>query len=385
MSAKYFIRDISSQQTLGPYDLSTLKTMASNDSLTKDRLLCQENSDDWLPASQIPDLFPSLPPKIKTSSTVSKTTFYLTTVTLIAISVGIGVFALTQSQVKVNEQDNAILAENNRLRERIASLEDRLDTQNIASRLLPTSPPHRGKIDPNIPDSSWTIARLLTAYLEAPTWPERLPLVKDPENVRSHMEKYYSAAYTPPASFHINLPSNTTYRTGESVTVKVEIGNTTAAYVLVQTRQGLRVDWLASQKLRKQLEAKMAELQDKAFMDEWNLHGAQIDATALRIYQFGETTRMSVEIVNHSQAFIGLILIKGTVYNAKGEYLAHTSIIESNIRPGATTFSDALFLELNAARISSWKLMLEDISITKRSGERLSNAIQWFTFRELKN
>ncbi|EAQ80344.1 FxLYD domain-containing protein [Blastopirellula marina] len=260
------------------------------------------------------------------------------------------------------------------LENRTANLESVLANRSLPSFLQPP-PKHRGKIDPNIPDKSWTAERLMTAYMQAETWPERLPLLRDPEAARPVMEAHYER-YVRPASYKIHPIIGDLSKNG-ALLVQVTVENNIANYIVIQTSEGPRIDWLASKRKWAMDDEKIKAQKEQELIAKWNLEGATIVTKLLKKEQVGEYTYLHVQVKNSSQAYLSYLGISATLYDRDGGYVGKETSNESDISPGETVVIQVLCRNTSTYNVAKVDLKLDGVTVKDRA-DHTFQAEKWF-------
>lgn|GEM_PF-2788261 len=232
-----------------------------------------------------------------------------------------------------------------------------------------------------------TPEEVLTAYLRAENWEDRLPCVFNPELVRSQMATRYQSVnlvatkeeFKPGNIYAVDKRSPLV---GERVTVRVDVHEGLphfgyVSYVVVRTNDGYKVDWRESMKLG-------TEDRERAARNELQLGEAVLEVQVLKVYQSSSShTNIDIRVNNISKRFVSFWSIGADLYDAAGNYLGHAYTNGSNLRAGHAATSPIIYSDVRALEVGSWKLELEKATIDLGGGNR-RDVTQYYTLRELR-
>ncbi len=239
-------------------------------------------------------------------------------------------------------------------------------------RLLNPAPPPRPLV---LPEPNWTIEDLIRAYVQAPTWPHKLPFVVNSALVKARMQEHYGAGYRPATFFKI-VSSTPALAIGESAKVLVDLGSEIAPCIVVRTEDGLRIDWLASQRIW------LAE-EEENYRKAHGLVNAHLEVEVLNVKQEYKSAVLNLRVTNRSEARFSYWQVHGEVYDIAGKFLAHAWERGSELSAGDSTVVGMRFQDTTAADVKGWKLRIGRVSIDAAPG-RTGDITRYVTLKEKK-
>ena len=309
---------------------------------------------------------------------------YIIGAAVVATAVVIAVFIYNAKPTT----SNALQAENDRLKARLAGLESSVVRQQAASDAGITNSRSDSATagDKKSFDSPHSV---VMAYLAAPVWQDRIRLVVTPLQVRPLMEQAYETV-TLIGKQTVKLdPDNWTkgkiqapkLQADGKFFVAVDMSGVDAdpiwEYLVVKEADGFKIDWVASRDLA-------MRRSNAILLTKWGLANAVLKVKVLQIKQSSNYTKMTLQATNDSEAFLSFVGVSAAVYDANGDFLANDSTNSSNLRPHESFIKDLLIGNVQASKISSWKISLGSMTAQKETGERLPDTQKHFQLQETK-
>jgi hypothetical protein len=261
--------------------------------------------------------------------------------------------------------DAATRAENEALRARLENLEANQSGGDTHSEQASSQT-----------ESALSPEAVIRRYFDAKMWQDRLPFVAYPDRVEPLMrEKYVSswavrtysidrAQEQGGGKWHVPFIEDPTGRGGRG------------AMVVIKTKDGNKVDWVASQKLCKDIYEEALRQADVAakdaqrrFIAQWGLENAKLEVKVLKVYQSAGSTKFDLEVRNRSGAFIDFWGLDGVFYGSGDKYLGKSITNGQNLRPGDTVFDEIYCSDTNVSMIKSWKFKISRIRLSNDSGQ----------------
>jgi hypothetical protein len=231
------------------------------------------------------------------------------------------------------------------------------------------------------PEKQWTPEKILSAYFEAPTWQDRLPLVLDPDAAYKIMAQNYDrmfAHYEPPKYYFIHPCKIENWTIGQKICVEVDIEEDPfVPYDLIDTNDGWRIDWAASRvKWDKDSEQRIKRK-----------YGGNYDfeVKILKKYQVGDRyTSFDLAVTNKSNVNLSYWEISGTAYDMNAKYLAKAMTNGQNLGPNATKTATISFCDVNVEDVNNVKISLEKALGVSEQGYSIPIIGKLFVLKQVK-
>lgn len=208
--------------------------------------------------------------------------------------------------------------------------------------------------DPSSPES------VLSKYLQASFWEDRLPLIVNPEQEKETMSLYYSQSYYPITNFKIETASAQTSKDNQVILAVSFPDRRNFKYSLVKIGNEYKVDWRRS------------------VLSEFSIENPVIRIKLLKRSGNYSNTTFDFEVSNESGAFVAYYGLEVSFFDKSGQYLGKSITGGQNLKSRESRIDQALLIDVKSELVADWKPTLSNLTVESPSGGQLPNALRFF-------